>query len=182
MTFCRNCGKKNPDESKYCSGCGNKIWMESVNEQKNDLKEEIRDVIPQKSPIIYALPTKRSSSHKGLAILVVVLLIAAGVGYYFVDNYGHHAQIGFYVYSTHATQDVDVIVYIDGEEVFSYQDLAPGYYCYNTYYHVYNFSLFEDAKLITIKAVSTGGGLGTQTDSESIIVHNGQKYNVDLYV
>jgi len=182
MIFCNNCGAENPDKSAYCSGCGSRIKIENVNKQGQDLKVDFNNITPQKNPTIYALPPKRSGFYKGLAIVIVALLIIAGIGYYVAENYGHQADVAFYVHSTHVTEDVDIIVYIDGKEVFSSQDLSPGQVVQNKYYYAYNFSLFEDAKLITVKAISTSGGLGVQTDSESIIVHNGQKYSVDLYV
>lgn len=182
MTFCNNCGVKNLDESAYCHNCGSRIKMEGVNEQKYNSKENLYNTNQQKGPILYVSPLKGSTFDKGLAIIVAVLLIAIGAGFFFVTTSGHSAYIGWNVHSIHSTEYVDVIVYINGEEVFSYQDLPPGYYCYNAYYHTYDFSLFEDAKLITITAISIGGWFGNQTDSKSIIVYDGQKYDIDLYV
>ena len=87
-----------------------------------------------------------------------------------------------YVTSTHVTEDVDVQFIINNEVVMTFTDLEPGNTCYNTTYFRYDFSLFDDSEIITVKAISTGGGLGSTSDSEEIIVQNGQYYSVDLFV
>jgi len=47
---------------------------------------------------------------------------------------------------------------------------------------VYNIALFPKYKEIIISATSTGGELGTQTDTESLMVSNGNSYNLALTI
>lgn len=42
--------------------------------------------------------------------------------------------------------------------------------------------LLEDSKLVTVRAVSSGGGLGSVSHSEDLIVFHGERYTVDLLV
>jgi hypothetical protein len=127
-------------------------------------------------------PTAAKKSHVGGTIgIVILLLMVSGVGYFASEN-GHTAWIAWNVESTHITETVDVVVYIDGKEVSHYDNLKPKNYFWNTHYYGYAFSFFTESKIIEIKAVSVGGGLGMQTDTEKIIVHNGEEYNVKLYV
>ena len=156
--------------------------MGGVEELRYGFSADVGPTVPQTGPIVYVPPLKKSNFTKVLAIIIAIFLILAGIGFVVATTVGNQAYIGWNVHSTHSTEYVDVIVYIDGEEVFSYQDLPPGYYCYNAYYYTYNFSIFEDSKLITIKAVSDGGWYGYTSDYESIIVYDGYYYDIDLYV
>ena len=123
-----------------------------------------------------------SPKSKAATIGVCVLLLFVAIGGFLVVSYGHSADIAWRVHSTHITEEVDIIVYINGKQVASYEDVQPGWYYYNTFYYKHRFSLLDDSVLIKIEAVSTGGGLGMQFDSEHIIVHSGGRYSVDLYV
>ena len=100
----------------------------------------------------------------------------------FIASTSHHAYIGWEVDSTHFSYNVEIVVYVDGKQAFTYEGLPPGYYVWNTTYYVYNFPIWVDSKVIEVKAVSFGGGLGTQTDSQTIIVHNGGTYNLNFKV
>ncbi len=176
MTRCPKCGVDNPDISAYCSSCGASLHSNA------DETEPVIEEIGSSKPDVYQIPTKHTFTGKGIAIAVVAILIVAGIGYYVADNYGHHAYVAMYVTSTHVTENVDVQFIINDEVVMTFTDLEPGNTCYNTTYFRYDFSLFDDSEIITVKAISTGGGLGSTSDSEEIIVQNGQYYSVDLFV
>ena len=117
----------------------------------------------------------------GVAVVVATVIVVGILGVFFI-SIGHTAWIEYDVTSTHITEDVDVIVYVDGKEVAVWRNLHPGQEFHNTKYYGYRFSIFDSHKLIEVKAVSTGGGLGSQIDSEKIIVENGGRYTVRLRV
>jgi len=93
-----------------------------------------------------------------------------------------HAYIAWKVVSSHSIYNVDVVVLVDGKQVFSYEKLKPGYYCYNTQYYTYKFLKVLGSKTIEIKAMSFGGSLGSQTSSKTITVYSGEYYDLTFYV
>ena len=113
---------------------------------------------------------------------VVAVLFFAAIGGYIVANYGHNAYVSVEITSSHITRTVDVDIYIDGKYQTTWYNITPGSTWYSKYYFNVHFSLFRDAKLVTITAVSTGGGLGQQSDSKTLTVHNGGKYSVFLVI
>lgn len=40
--FCSNCGKKNEEEGKFCSGCGEPLNLKSLNNEEKLLKADIK--------------------------------------------------------------------------------------------------------------------------------------------
>jgi len=119
---------------------------------------------------------------KTIAIILILILIIAAVGYFGATKYGHHSDISIEVYSTHITETVDLTVYIDDEQVYSYKGLKPGEGRGTTTPLKYYFSYFDKSRVIEIKAVSTGGALGPQTDSETITVFPNDSHSVKLYI
>ena len=172
--FCEKCGAPISDGAIYCNRCGSKV------------SGEVQDPVPvqpsSEEPQIIMMGTVKKTSGKAVAVAIVAMLIIAGIGYYAADNYGHSAGIQMMVHSTHVTETVDVQFYVDGDLKMTYTDLAPGSTCWNVYYFMVNFGILKDSKLITVKAVATGGGLGTTSDSEDIIITDGGRYTIDLYI
>lgn len=119
---------------------------------------------------------------KTIAIILVILLVVAAVGYFVATKYGHHSDISIEVYSTHITETVDFTVYIDGDQVYSYKGFKPGEGRGTTVPMKYYFSYFDKSRIIEVKAVSTGGGLGPQTDTDTITVFPNERYDVKLYI
>ena len=172
--FCEKCGASISDEAVYCNRCGSKVSEGGSSSASARPADE--------EPQIVMMETVKKSSAKGIAIAIAAVLIIAGVGYCVADNYGHTAGIQIKVHSTHITETVDVQFYVDGNLMMTYEDLEPGYSCWNVSYFIVHFGIFDDSKLVTVKAVAAGGGLGTTSDSEDIIVTNGERRTVDLYI
>lgn len=150
---------------KYCAKCGREIDGDAVH--------------------CVSCGTERPIGAGTVVGIVVCIILLIGCAY-FVANQIHgnqnYANLGFEVHSTHITETVDVLIYIDGEEVFSFSRLTPGTYLYNTYYYPYRFQIGSDHKLIEVKAVSYGGGLGSQTDTKQLVIYANQTYNLKFNV
>ena len=160
VKYCSKCGSEMNDNDRHCSGCGQGTPAERVQ----------------------AYQVQKSNTGTKIAVAVVVgILLMAGVGYFFALK-ANHAYVAVYVHSTHITQTVEVFAFIDGEEVLYYDKLPPGNYTWTKYYQMVDFPLWESSKTIEVKAVSQGGGLGTQADSKILIVQQGEYYEVHLYV
>lgn len=172
--FCEKCGSPISDGAMYCNNCGSKV-------SGND-RNPVPVQSPDQEPQIVMMGTVKRASGKGMAVAIAAMLIIAGIGYYVADNYGHSAGIQMMVHSTHITETVDVQFYVDGDLKMTYTDLSPGNTCWNVYYFMVHFGILKDSKLITVKAVAAGGGLGTTSDSEDIIITDGGRYTVDLYI
>jgi hypothetical protein len=124
------------------------------------------------------LSSDRSGGAKAAIAVVVILAIVAAAGYFVVLN-GNHATVDITVQSTHILADTDVTVYVDGKNIGTWQvsNLRSVHVTYD-----YSWSLFDDAKIIEVKAISTGGYLGAQGDSEMITVYKGGVNKVTLLV
>lgn len=167
MMFCQKCGTENADDATFCNKCGAAMKASVSNPvQEETLTEKDRGTIVKCVAIIVA----------------ITIIVIGGAGYYFLDTHGNHAQVAIHAYSTHITEDVNVQILIDGEVVYSCSGLEPGQMAHSDKYHRVYFSKFEDSKLITIKAISTGGLTGTITDTEELIIQPDGKYTVDLYI
>ncbi len=172
--YCEKCGAQMPDDATFCKQCGNKASADGSQPSTSQPTNE--------EPQIIMMNTVKNRNVKGIAIAIVVLLLIAGAGFYVANNYGHSAGIEMMVHSTHITETVDVQFYVDGELKMTVTDLEPGDTCWNVNYFMVNFGILKDSKLITVKAVATGGGLGTTSDSEDIIITDGGRYTIDLYI
>ncbi len=166
--FCRSCGAEVNNNAKFCPHCGSKrIDMEAV----------------------AATSDKSKDASAGTAILmlvIVVILIGFGVKAIitlgqegaFVDTPLYDNSIlTIRVESTHIIYSADYELFIDGDNVESFR-LAPGMY----YEVIYKFSTLvtEPDRFIEIKVISTGGGIGTQSDSAMVLIGTGQNYNMTL--
>ena len=124
------------------------------------------------------LSSDRSGGSGAIIAVVLILIIAAVGGYFFVLN-GNHATLTINVQSTHILADTDVTVYVDGHDIGTWKvDNLGGI----SITYDYSWSIFDEAKIIVIKAVSTGGYLGAQSDSSIITVHSGGTYKVTLLI
>lgn len=119
------------------------------------------------------------SGGAGAAIAVVIILVVVAVAGYFVVLHGNHATLNITVQSTHILADTDVTVYVDGRDIGTWRigNLEGGAISYN-----YSWSIFDDAKIIEVRAVSTGGFWGAQGDSKTITVYKGGTNNVILLI
>jgi hypothetical protein len=109
-----------------------------------------------------------------------MIIVAGGVGYWFVEN-GNTAYISITVYSTHTTETISVTVFLEGTHLFS-EYLRPNEYVEMIEYYAYSFSMFDNDKIITAWAWSTGGKLGPKYDSVTFAVSDGGYYDFKLYV
>ena len=125
------------------------------------------------------LVTEEDFMNKGtkIAIGVVALVAIIGVGYLALAN-SSSADVRIEVYSNHLVYDVEVFVYVDGKQIWYEPTVSPGQYLSLDYKAKFR----GDSTTIVIKAVGQGGGLGTNIDSTTLIVQNGQSYLVKLYV
>jgi len=126
---------------------------------------------------------RSSQEHKKklLAVVVVLIVIIAASGL-LVFSKAHSAQVEIEVTSVHFTQNIDVDIYIDGKYLTTWYGITPGSTWYSQYYQVVKFPLWDEAKIVTVTAISYGGGLGQFSDSQTITVHSGGKYTVHVYV
>ena len=164
--YCLKCGKEIADDIRYCPNCGT-----TTSQRELDLETKIKQQSQKDSPTWLT---------KTNVIFIAVILVVVGAGLYFVDNLGNSSELTITVVSTHVTEDVDIVIYVDGEEFTHYNGLEPGHSC--KYTGDFRYSGFDTSKLIEIKAVSVGGGLGSQADTESIIIEPRGSYAVTLYV
>jgi hypothetical protein len=156
--FCGHCGNE-MHGTRACGHCG---WI--------DHNVHVQNV------------HERKGVSKGAAIgLAIIVLVACAGGFYAISK-AHVAYIEVEVTSVHITEYVDVVIYIDGKYNSTWKDIPPGQTWHHLYYQKYHFSLFEGSKSISITAISYGGGLGSVTDSKTLVVEHGEKYTLRLYV
>jgi len=168
VKYCRKCDTATPDENEFCGKCGGQDFL-CPEEQST-----------KPSRVVY-VPSDHGWTKTSAVVVAVMLIVTAGLGLFAV-NLVNSAHVSWYVHSTHFAYDVDIVVYINGKQVGTFEDLKPGYYYYPSRYYDYSFPIWDDSAVIEIKAVSYGGGLGSQTDTKTIVVHHNGKYSVDLYV
>jgi len=124
------------------------------------------------------LPSDRTGGS-GAIIAVVLILIVAAVGGYFLILNGNHSTLNINVQSTHLLADTEVTVYVDGHDIGTWK---VGNLGGESIKYDYSWSIFDDEKTIVVKAVSTGGILGEQSDSRTITVHDGGTNTVVLLI
>ena len=113
-----------------------------------------------------------------LVINVSVIVFSSLMLYNIIDS-GNTAYVWGEVHSSNEIEPVDVIIYIEGEEVRWYEGLEPGEVF--TFMWMCEFSFFERTKSIEVIAVSVGES-GSHTDSELISMKNSNLYSIELYV
>ncbi|MDR3075095.1 MAG: hypothetical protein LBU30_03525 [Candidatus Methanoplasma sp.] len=119
------------------------------------------------------------SGGAGAAIAIVIILVIVGIAGYFVVLNGSHATLDINVQSTHILADTDVTIYVDGQNIGTWRLDNLGNIKIT---HDYTWSMFNDTKVIEVKAISTGGYLGAQGDSEIITVHKDGVNKVTLLI
>jgi len=114
-----------------------------------------------------------------VCVVILVAIVALRLGFEAGERSdGDACTIEIEISSTHVTQTVTVSVYVDGSQV-STTSLGPMASKEITYH--YNVGS-ANSKTIIVKAVSTGGGLGTVSDSANLSVKGGSSYHVTLDV
>jgi hypothetical protein len=110
-----------------------------------------------------------------LAIIIVIIIVLALT---IPGIVGSKATVNITVYSTHILFSISYNLYADGSLLDS-DTLNAGYYAQYKYVHDWPS---QGPTAITISATSTGGGLGTTSDSKTITVSDGGTYSVNLYI
>ncbi len=158
MKKCTACGRENENGASYCSGCGLPLDR------------------PGPGPAIEQ-PRKKSHVRAAVAVVIVIILVAVGGLWAFT---AHSETVEITVQSDHVLQDVDVTVYVDGKQV-SYEGGLGALESFTVTYE-YRFPVWTSSEVIEVRAVSTGGGLGSQTDSEYVTATDGGTSAVELIV
>ena len=114
-----------------------------------------------------------------IAVVVLIIIIAAVAGGYFLVLNGSHATLNINIQSTHLLADTEVTVYVDGHDIGTWK---VGNLGGESIKYDYSWSIFDDEKTIIVKAVSTGGILGEQSDSRTITVRDGGTNTVVLLI
>ena len=167
MMFCQKCGAENADDATFCNKCGAAMKAETNN-----------DVVLHE----IAQARKETNDARKRAILVAIIVILSAVTFVGYSDFGHSAKLSVTVHSLHVTETIDVQITVDGNVVYTFHDLEPDHYMWNEKYITVYFSGFAQSKLITVKAISTGGGLGSTDATKELIIENDQKYNIDFYL
>ena len=55
LIYCSNCGKKNPDESKFCNACGTRLFYPDTKEQKEIDIHTIADTDLKKVNVLFII-------------------------------------------------------------------------------------------------------------------------------
>ena len=93
--FCGKCGNKNPDENKFCAGCGTSLQtiQDSVEETRNEIvekvetlqnEEKLKNLEEAKEKVYYRGEGElivRTTKHHGTGGKVASFVAGAGVGY-----------------------------------------------------------------------------------------------------
>ena len=115
---------------------------------------------------------------RGLIIGVIVVGIIVGVGAYAMLETQHEAHVRIYVDSANVLNDLDVLIYVDGNLVG--HGTAKASATGSTVYLDHTVKFKGDSQTITIKAVGQGGFWGTKQDTKQLIVVDGGSYNIHL--
>ena len=112
----------------------------------------------------------------GIVIAAVVVMVILAIVFFAFSR--STATLNIYVNSTHILFSVNYNLYVEGSLVDS-GPISPGYYVYYTYTYDWSSS---DPTTVTVAADSTGGGWGSVSDSETLVVSDGGSYTVNLYI
>ena len=191
--ICPTCGTENKAGAEFCKKCGTRFTNDSGEEPKTEeetgspiIVRNKRDldnlknagVLPEQVYNTLEAHTKKTRRNAiivfGVLGIIVIALLAVAV------MQANSGEVTIRVHSTHAVYDVDVAIYVDGEEIYTFSELSNDTTSWVR--HDVKFPLWDTSKTVTIKAVSYGGGLGSQTDEETIIVQKDGRNTVDLYI
>ncbi|KQM09898.1 hypothetical protein AOA81_06605 [Methanomassiliicoccales archaeon RumEn M2] len=166
--FCRSCGKEVDNNTKFCPHCGSKrIDMGSVAAEAQ---------------------TESGMSLGATLLILAIVVILLGIG---IKVFAGAAERGALldtplydtstivvrVESTHILYAADYELFIDGDSIDKFR-IGPGMYYEGTY--KFGFLITEPDRNVVVRVVSTGGGLGMQTDSAIILIGTGANYNLTL--
>jgi hypothetical protein len=107
-------------------------------------------------------------------IVVIIIILAIAIP----GIVGSKATINITIYSTHILYSVSYNLYVDGSLADS-GILSAGWYVQYSYEYKWPSG---DSKAIVVSATSSGGGLGSTSDSDTIAVSDGGTYSVNLYI
>ncbi len=84
MRYCPNCGKELQDDMQFCPGCGTSLQANAR--------------APMASEPVYAEEKTAKKSHKGIIVIIIILVILAGTGYLYsnvakVKAYNQFAEL-----------------------------------------------------------------------------------------
>lgn len=79
MTFCGECGIKNPDNKKFCTQCGNSINQSGIVTEKSETTTESIEQNPSTNSFVL-------TKNKAISILSVILLIITVISVKIASN------------------------------------------------------------------------------------------------
>lgn len=162
---CHNCGTDNHDGAEFCGACGHRVKERKFWSFKD---QAYWNLSPEEKKV--------RLKHTSIAIIMAIVAILVLAAFLPVC----HADLKVTVTSEHILASVDYVIYVNGDQVA--EGTLPAMES-QTWTIPYEFAwMFSGKKDITITATSIGGGLGTQTDSEALLVADGNAYYVTLTI
>jgi len=122
-------------------------------------------------------PTQQTRSKKrtGAVIVVVIVVVVAVIGFLMISKSG---KIVVTVSSTHVLNDVEYRVFLDGQ--LRQSGTLPALQSIQFTFDI--TWLIDSCRTHEVSADSTGGGLGQQSDSESVELCGGTVEQVALLI
>ena len=178
--YCSNCGNVIPDNAKFCSKCG-----VSVAGQGSPLPSYAQTSTSFPPPGEYQPPGRIQSRRGGagkaiviVAVVVVALLIVVVVAMSLSSITGSSATITVTIHSTHALNTVSYSLYVDGSLKASGSVSALATVTKTITHHWES----SDGETVVVSATSSGGGLGSQSDQQTLTLSPGGSYAANLYI
>ena len=178
--YCSNCGNMNPDNAKFCSKCG-----VSISGQGPPLPSYTQTLTSPPPPRQYQPPGQIQSKHGGagktiaiVAVAVVVLLIIIVAAMNLSSVTGSSATISVTIHSTHILNTVSYSLYVDSALKASGSLSALATVTKTITFHWES----SDAVTVVVSATSSGGGVGSQSDQQTLTLSPGGSYAVNLYI
>ncbi len=169
---CPHCGAENPGSATFCQNCG--VALGTV------IGPQGQHVMPPMQTVPPPIRKSRAGPYiavAAVAILAVVIgLVVAAV--LFSGLTVSTAYMTVNLNSTHVSYDVSYNMYVN-EDLKDSGIIPAGYSMQVTF----DYSWGTDSPVwITISATSTGGGIGSESDSDSVMLEPGGTYTVNLYI
>lgn len=161
---CPKCGAVQNKLNWYCNVCGQSF--------RNG---EMNNVVPYDQQTVERLHRRHRNLSIAASVFVVALILVTIMFAPFCQS-----TIYVTVSSEHIIASVDYVIYVDGEQVA--EGTLPALTSQTwTVPHKFAWA-FSGKADVTISATSTGGGFGTQTDSEALLIAADNAYYVTLTV